>query len=237
MILEGPTKVQSNSVIREYWEYRDHFIRVDFLDENQSQLRFDREVDGPSFLQSHVGSILKGGFKVAGREFQLLGYSNSSLDSHIFWFVHPFDYRSRRQGVATELMTAERIRASLGDFSEIVLPAKYAARIGQAFTSTSCSISLSLDEWEEIDEILEEREDPKSHTDGVGRISEELADEIWDTYCTKYPDRWIYGVKPSAVSVILKFGKQVEGWQLTESLVSNTLSWLGSRSNHCHLLS
>lgn len=199
MILEGPTRVQSNSVIRKYWPHRDHFIRVNFLDENLSQYRFDREVDGPAFLHDHVGNVLKGGFEVAGRSFELLGYSNSSLDSHVFWFVSPFDYSPDSEMQPAVRMTADRIRGALGDLSEIKIPAKYAARIGQAFTSTMCSIPISRDQWEEIDEIWEDRENPRSHTDGVGRLSQALMDRIWDIVCNLYPDYGVYGVKPSAV--------------------------------------
>ncbi|EED81310.1 predicted protein [Postia placenta Mad-698-R] len=178
MILEGPTRVQSNSVIRKYWPHRDHFIRVDFLDENLSQYRFDREVDGPAFLHDHVGKVLKGGFEVAGS---------------------PFDYSPDSEMQPAVRMTADRIRGALGDLSEIKIPAKYAARIGQAFTSTMCSMPISRDQWEEIDEIWEDRENPRSHTDGVGRLSQALMDRIWDIVCNLYPDYGVYGVKPSAV--------------------------------------
>ena len=66
MILEGPYATQSNRVIREYKGYENHFIRVDFRDEDRLRYRWDREVDGSSFVRERVGTTLKQGFDLAG---------------------------------------------------------------------------------------------------------------------------------------------------------------------------
>ena len=79
MILEGPYVIQSNRVIREWAAYQDNFIRVDFRDEDRLQYRWDREVDGKTFLEERVGGILKNGFELAGRKFEFLAYSSSAL--------------------------------------------------------------------------------------------------------------------------------------------------------------
>lgn len=79
MILEGPLAIQSNRVIRNWVGYQDNFIRVDFRDEDRLQYRWDREVDGRTFLEERVGGILKNGFELAGRKFEFLAYSTSSL--------------------------------------------------------------------------------------------------------------------------------------------------------------
>lgn len=44
LLLEGPFVIQSNRVIRQYRGYEDHFIRVDFRDEDRLQYRWDLEV-------------------------------------------------------------------------------------------------------------------------------------------------------------------------------------------------
>ena len=44
MLLEGPYSSQSNRVIRQFAGYEDHFIRVDFRDEDRLQYRWAREV-------------------------------------------------------------------------------------------------------------------------------------------------------------------------------------------------
>jgi RNA-dependent RNA polymerase len=79
MILEGPYVIQSNRVIRQWADYQDNFIQVDFRDEDRLQYRWDREVDGRSFLEQRVGGILKNGFELAGKKFEFLAYSSSAL--------------------------------------------------------------------------------------------------------------------------------------------------------------
>ncbi len=44
MLLEGPFVIQSNRVIRKYQGYEEHFIRVDFRDEDRLQYRWERDV-------------------------------------------------------------------------------------------------------------------------------------------------------------------------------------------------
>lgn len=49
-----------------------HFIRVDFRDEDKMTYRWDRAVDGHSFVKLRVGSVLKEGFSIAKRPFEFL---------------------------------------------------------------------------------------------------------------------------------------------------------------------
>jgi len=62
MILEGPYAVHSNRVIREYSQFEDSFLRVDFRDEDRLQYRWACDVDGTDYLDDRVGGILKNGF-------------------------------------------------------------------------------------------------------------------------------------------------------------------------------
>jgi RNA-dependent RNA polymerase len=128
---------------------------------------------------------LRRGFELGGREFEFLAYSTSALREHSVWFVSPF--RDPIKGY----VTAERIRSSLGDFSELLrTPSKYAARIALAFTATDRSIKILPDQWSEQDDL-------GPHTDGVGTISPQLADMIWDKLCGGHYVRG-HRVKPSA---------------------------------------
>ena len=77
------------------------------------------------------------------------------------------------------------------------MPSKYAARIALAFTATDPSVEISRDQWEEVDDIGEE---PYLFTDGVGTISEELGDLIWDALCAERDENYRKNIKPSAVS-------------------------------------
>lgn len=175
MLLEGPYATQSNRVIRHYQDHDpafiDRFLRVEFCDEDHLAYRWDREVDGSWFVQRRVGGALREGFELAGRSFEFLAYSQSSLREHAVWFVSPFD------DPVEGYVNAESIRAGLGDFSELLrTPSKYAARIAQAFTSTDPSVRIRRDQWEEQPEL-------GVHTDGVGTISQKLADMIWEERC------------------------------------------------------
>ena len=190
MLLEGPYAMQSNRVIRRYQEHNssfvENFIRVEFCDEDRLAYRWDREVDGSRFVQRRVGGVLRHGFELAGRSFEFLAYSHSSLREHAVWFVSPFE------DPVEGYVNAESILARLGDFSDLLhTPSKYAARIAQAFTSTDPSVRIQRDQWEEQAEL-------GVHTDGVGTISQELADKIWEEKCRATGNLRENRVKPSA---------------------------------------
>ena len=89
-LLSGPIPETSNRVLRWYSEYQHHFIRVEFAEEDGNNLRLDREVDSPKFVQKRFGGVLKNGIKVAGRRFEFLAYSQSALREHAVWFISPF---------------------------------------------------------------------------------------------------------------------------------------------------
>ena len=147
-----------------------------------------------SLIEERFGKILKEGLEIAGRLFRFLGYSNSGLGAHTVWFMA--DFAHPEEG----LVTAERIRMSLGDFTfkkAINQPSKYAARIAQAFSGTDPSYTLKLGEWEEGVEDL--GKDTYEFTDGQGTISVELRDRIWDVLCEASPDKKRLLLKPSAV--------------------------------------
>lgn len=193
MLLEGPYHSQSNRVIRQYQGFEDHFIRVDFRDEDRLQYRWDREVDGTSFLKERVGKTLKQGFELAGRKFEFLAYSSSALREHAVWFMNPFDHPQKGR------VDAASIRDSLGNFAGTDLlkqPSKYAARLAQAFTATDPSVDIRRNEWEEVPDLGEE---PYLFTDGAGTISKALGDRIWDKLCEA--KRSPGTLKPSVVRI------------------------------------
>ncbi|KAI0672875.1 RdRP-domain-containing protein [Trametes maxima] len=191
VILEGPYVSVSNRVIRQFVGFEDHFIRVDFRDEDRLQYRWAREVDGTTLLEERIGGVLKEGFELGGRRFEFLAYSTSALREHAVWFMNPFEHPM--QGT----ITAQRIRDGLGDFSNVIVyPSKYAARLAQAFTATDPSVSITRDQWEEMDDM---GEGDYLFTDGVGTISKELGDMIWEGLCTAKEALRRVVVKPHAV--------------------------------------
>jgi RNA-dependent RNA polymerase len=97
------------------------------------------------------------------------------LKEHAVWFINPF------VGDDGRVVDAESIRSSLGNFSNVIdCPARYGARLSQAFSTTEASITV---EAEELLQIPDKRSISGSYfTDGVGVISQEVADEIWELY-------------------------------------------------------
>lgn len=171
-ILEGPLPDQSNSVLRKYGHH-ECFLRVTFQDENRSKLRRDLDSSISDLLKERYRPILLKGYRVAGRQFQFLGYSMSGLRDHSVWFMTPFTDNSGT------LLDAKSIRDNLGDFSKLVhQPARLAARWSQAFSGTDPSITLLP---EEIEYRYPDRESPSGNvmTDGCSPISVGLAKDIW----------------------------------------------------------
>ncbi|CAA7266596.1 unnamed protein product [Cyclocybe aegerita] len=179
MFLDGPFPERSNRVIRAYEvKHQESFLRVSFLDEAKLQYRFDREVDGPGFVRSRVGPFLKNGLTIARRTFHFLAYSQSALKEHAVWFVKPF--RDREHG----FVDAATIIRSIGKFDGLSFdrrlmycPARYAARISQAFTATD-AVSVEVEEIFQKDDIATP-DNKYQFTDGVGTLSKNLAREIW----------------------------------------------------------
>ncbi|KAJ7169576.1 RNA-directed RNA polymerase 2 [Mycena filopes] len=161
MYLDGPFVKRSNRVIRSFDpKNHDCFLRVSFEDEGSLKYRFDRELDCVAFTRRRVGEFLiDRGLTIAGRKFSFLAYSQSALKEHAVWFMRPF-------------------KAEDGDSFLMYCPARYAARISQAFTATD-STSIEVEEVFELKEISDSS--GKYHfTDGVGTMSLELAEAIWD---------------------------------------------------------
>ncbi|KAF8633988.1 hypothetical protein AX15_001164 [Amanita polypyramis BW_CC] len=181
MYLEGPVPERSNRVIRSY-NPSNHtsFLRVNFMDEGGLTYRFDRDIDGRDFTKRRVGGFLANGLTIAGRHFRFLAYSQSALKEHSVWFVRDFfDPEHGR-------VTAETIIASLGQFSDltydkelIFCPARYAARLSQAFTATDASVKVEIEEIQMINDI-KTTDEKYCFTDGVGTVSLKLAEDIWN---------------------------------------------------------
>lgn len=171
-ILEGPFPDQSNSVLRRYG-HPECFLRVSFQDENRSKLHREADCSILNVLEERCRSTLLNGCRVAGRQFQFLGYSMSGLKEHSVWFVTPFKAENGK------LLNAQLIRDNLGDFSKLYRqPARLAARWSQAFSGTDPSITLLP---EEVDFHCPDRYSPSGRlmTDGCSSISVELAEVIW----------------------------------------------------------
>ncbi|KAF4336323.1 RNA-directed RNA polymerase [Fusarium beomiforme] len=173
ILLTGPDPESKNRVLRKYQENNDYFLRVIFCEEDGQDLNYHPKVDNePIFLRFR--RVMDDGITIAGRKFQFLGFSHSSLRSHSAWFSAPFtDSNFERQ-------TPEAILRALGDFSEIRVPAKCAARIGQAFSETPYAVPIFETgiTHQYIPDVKSE-DGTRVFSDGVGTISREALEDIW----------------------------------------------------------
>lgn len=90
------------------------------------------------------------------------------------WFVAPFIDNDGQE------ITAEVIRSRLGNFDKVIrCPARYGARLSQAFTSTDVSISIEAEEICQIPDIVKMSDRGLViFTDGVGACSRSTMDAI-----------------------------------------------------------
>ena len=158
-----------NRVLREHIHLRERFIRISFADEDGESISFLDSDD----LYAQVRHWLGEGICVAGERFVFLAFSSSQLREHGCWFYN----ETRRSRDLGRILTASDIRRGFGDLSGVRVTSKYAARMGQAFSSTISTLTLKEDEFERSTEIVDFE---KKHTfsDGVGVMSHRLARRI-----------------------------------------------------------
>jgi RNA-dependent RNA polymerase len=165
MVCLGPEIDTTNRVIRHFSQYQDRFARVSFSDEDYNKFNLSNSsIEG---VLSRVRSILKKGFTVADRKYEFLAFSSSQLCEHSCWFFSaPPDDPS---------VTCDSIRQWMGDFGQIKNAAKYAARMGQCFSSTTATCNVEPHEWCVIPDI---ERNGYVFSDGIGKISVEFAKEV-----------------------------------------------------------
>ncbi|KAH0536953.1 hypothetical protein FGG08_006218 [Glutinoglossum americanum] len=170
--LFGPVPETKNRVLRKYSDHADCFLRVSFLDEDGETIRFDRHASLEDVFHVRFKKVLGAGITIAGRVFEFLGFSHSSLRSQTCWFMAPFMH----EGVQYH---ARQVIEKLGDFSQFRSPAKCAARIGQAFSDTFSTVHIPASAVREIPDV--ERLG-RNFSDGVGTISPAVLQRIWNGY-------------------------------------------------------
>ncbi|KAL6911456.1 hypothetical protein ACP4OV_000261 [Aristida adscensionis] len=168
----GPEINVSNRVVRHFSSDIDNFLRVSFVDEDCEKLRSadlsSRATSGNAertALYYRVLSVLSNGITIGDKHFEFLAFSSSQLRDNSAWMF------ASRQG-----LTANDIRKWMGDFRNIRNVAKYAARLGQSFSSSTETLKVHKYEVEEIPDITNGTK--YIFSDGVGKISENFAKEV-----------------------------------------------------------
>ncbi|GMY18202.1 probable RNA-dependent RNA polymerase 1 [Fagus crenata] len=172
----GPEVNLSNCVLRHYPEDIDNFLRVSFVDEDldkpHSTVLSPRASSANGKRQTSIHdrilSTLRNGMVIGGKKFEFLAFSNSQLRDNSVWMF------ASRTG-----LTAEDIREWMGDFHEIRNVEKYAARLGQSFSSSRETLSVGRNEIEIIPDVeVKWNGIPYCFSDGIGKISAELAQDV-----------------------------------------------------------
>lgn len=158
----------SNRVLRNY--ARDDMygklsmLRVQIADEDGSKM-FATELS--QAIIKKMKCILQDGLLVNGLTFYMLGYSSSQLKQCSMWCI-----------ALPKSTSIEELRDELGNFKRCSSSSKFAARLGQCFTTTS-TISRQTTAFSSsfIRDIPSEMPG-KEHSDGTGLIGREAFDQI-----------------------------------------------------------
>ncbi|XP_048319250.2 probable RNA-dependent RNA polymerase 1 isoform X1 [Ziziphus jujuba] len=172
----GPEKNISNRVLRNYPNDIENFLRVSFVDEELDKMystdlspcNSTANEDRKTELYGRILSILRNGIVIGEKKFEFLAFSSSQLRENSTWMFAP-----------SNGITAVDIRAWMGDFRQIRNVAKYAARLGQSFGSSTETLSVGRHEIEKIPDIEVEYDGVKyAFSDGIGKISSQFARKV-----------------------------------------------------------
>ncbi|KAH7185517.1 RNA dependent RNA polymerase-domain-containing protein [Fusarium flagelliforme] len=153
----------SNRVMRRYKHIQDRFLRIQFTEELEKG-RIAVNKDQNDEIYKKVLRTMYEGIRIGDRLYEFLAFGNSQLRVNGAYFFCP-----------TEHTSCDGIREWMGQFSHIRVAAKYAARLGQCFSTTRDVRGISSPDTLQIPDI---ERNGYCFTDGVGKISRFLAQLI-----------------------------------------------------------
>lgn len=152
-----PTIDTSNRVTRNYQEFLDRFLRVRFTDEKTQGRIYSTSFKSNDEVFARIKNTLTNGIRIGDRHYEFLAFGNSQFREHGAYFFAP-----------TPNLTAAHIRAWMGQFNHIRNVARYAARLGQCFSTTralaGCKVSVK--------QIPDITRNGYCFSDGIGKISQ-----------------------------------------------------------------
>ncbi|KAJ5555084.1 hypothetical protein N7461_003554 [Penicillium sp. DV-2018c] len=163
--LNTPTVDISNRVVREFSHTAapGRFLRVRFTDEKTEGRINPSQGIANDEIYTRVKRTLSNGIVIGDRHYEFLAFGNSQFREHGAYFFAPDG------GVS-----AASIRAWMGQFNHIRNVAKYAARLGQCFSTTRAFTGSSV-QTIPIDDVVRNN---FVFSDGVGKISRFLAQMV-----------------------------------------------------------
>ncbi|PYH98795.1 putative RNA-directed RNA polymerase (Sad-1) [Aspergillus ellipticus CBS 707.79] len=150
----------SNRIVRRYMEHVDRFLRVRFTDEKLYGRIHATNDNTNDEIFTRIKRALANGIVIGDRRYEFLAFGNSQFREHGAYFFAPLPD-----------LTAANIRAWMGRFDGIRNVAKYAARLGQCFSTTRAIAGCPV----QIHNIGDVERNGYTFSDGVGKISRFLA--------------------------------------------------------------
>lgn len=151
-----PAVETSNRVMRRYNHIQDRFLRIQFVGESEKS-RITVNKDQNEEIWIRILRTLFQGIRIGDRKFEFLAFGSSQLRQCGAYFFCP-----------TEHVSCDDIRNWMGQFSHIKIIAKYAARLGQCFSTTREIRGISVPKIRPIKDI---ERNGYCFTDGVGKMS------------------------------------------------------------------
>ena len=158
---------QGNRILREFLPSIYLSMLCGFKMDNFEEGRW-----GNKFLIEYIKFILNEGIYLGEKNFKFFNFSQSQFRNMSCWL----------------LTQPEKILHKTGDYSKINIVAKFGARISQTLTTTIKTIKIPKDHIIKINDVLlntkikddngKERDIQYNFSDGVGKISYNLAEEI-----------------------------------------------------------
>ncbi|KAB8290497.1 hypothetical protein EYC80_010927 [Monilinia laxa] len=163
----SPTVETTNRVLRHYAQENKEgrFLRVQFTDEKfEGRINACADKIRNDGIFTRVFRAVSNGIRIGDRLYEFLAFGNSQFRENGAYFFCPHPY-----------LSCDDIREWMGTFSHINVVAKYAARLGQCFSTTRAIKGLSAPDIVKIPDI---ERNGHCFTDGVGKISPFLAQMI-----------------------------------------------------------
>lgn len=166
IIFKTPSVELTNRILRQYSDLTDRFLRVQFTDElTFGRIWSDQGSEKSNELYNRVSRVLLNGIVVGDRHYKILAWSNSQFREHGAFFFCDTDH-----------VSCSDIREWMGDLKHIRSVGKYAARMGQCFTTTRQVSGISVPKITTIDDISHQKDGAiRNFTDGVGKMSPFIA--------------------------------------------------------------
>lgn len=165
----SPTVETTNRVIRHFTRQEHFFLRVQFTDEQNEGRINGSDTIRDNELYVRAFRLMNNGIKMGRWHWHFLAFGNSQIrENGAFFFCEPVN-------APADAVTCDKIRAWMGRFSHIRVPAKYAARLGQCFSTTRLLRGIPAPS---IVNVPDEEQNGHCFTDGVGKMSPLLAQMV-----------------------------------------------------------